>query len=369
MNKIIALMLLGIAAFLTTPSTAYAESYQDKVEFASYLEETLGHFWAIEQNLEEKNAELALVHATHPIAELYELMKPQLKAADPQLDAQIQDTLLQLKDKATTDVSREQAQKAVDKAKKVVEIARSMVVGDELSNDPAFKAELIKTLLNTSIGEYSEAISNGVIAEMAEFQDGSAFVWRSQQIFETIREDVDPNTAKRIDASYATLWNAYDTRSDPNEVKIIINELTGEINKEFGVKEQETDLLVYVENIRDLLGQTKQAYSNGDNELALSLATKAYLDNYEFLEAPLIEMDQKDLMEEVEVMMRVELRDMIKEGKPASEINTQADIILKKMDEVAVAVPEFGTIAMMVLTVAIISIVAVTARSKISIRV
>ena len=48
-------------------------------------------------------------------------------------------------------------------------------MGDALSDDPNFKLRLMKTLLVTSIAEYGEAVSNGIIEEVAEFQD---FVWR-----------------------------------------------------------------------------------------------------------------------------------------------------------------------------------------------
>ena len=68
------------------------------LDFAAGLEETLGHFWAIELNLNESNAQLAAVHATHPIAELYDAMKPQLESASPELDARFQETLVNLKD-------------------------------------------------------------------------------------------------------------------------------------------------------------------------------------------------------------------------------------------------------------------------------
>ena len=41
---------------------AFASSDRDaKLEFAGTLEETLGHFWALELNLDENNSELALV--------------------------------------------------------------------------------------------------------------------------------------------------------------------------------------------------------------------------------------------------------------------------------------------------------------------
>ena len=348
---------------------AFAETDQEKIEFASSLEETLGHFWALEQNLDEGNAELALIHATHPIAELYDIMKPELKSADPQLDAQVQKTLMDLQNKATTTVSRAQAQQAIDDAKGVVQIARSTIVGDELSEDSDFKLDLMKILLETSVAEYGEAVSDGMIGEMAEFQDGSAFVWRSQQIFATIRDDVDSHIAEEIDEYYEDLWTAYDNKASPSQVDTFTDGIIHEINEELGVESDDKDLLTYVDNIRDLLEQTKQAYGSGDKDLALSLATKAYLDNYEFLEAPLIELGEEDLMEEVEVMLREDLRTMIKNGEPSSQIDAHIDSTLSKMDTIATVVPEFGTIAIVILAISIVSIVAVTSKSKISLRI
>ncbi|MFN3655422.1 MAG: PEFG-CTERM sorting domain-containing protein, partial [Candidatus Nitrosotenuis sp.] len=173
--------------FAVTPLAFADES--EKHAFASALEETLGHFHALELNLDDNNANLAIVHATHPIAELYDSMKAELQEHDPELDARMQETLTNLRAN-TVDVTREDAQVALDEARALIEEARLFVVGEELSNDPNFKLSLIKTLLETSAAEYAEAVSDGKITEMAEFQDGSAFVWRSQQIFDEIKADL-----------------------------------------------------------------------------------------------------------------------------------------------------------------------------------
>jgi predicted secreted protein with PEFG-CTERM motif len=274
-----------------------------------------------------------------------------------------------LKDKANTQVSRAQAQQAIDDAKGVVEIARSTVVGDYLSNLVDTKLILIKVLLETSIAEYGEAVSDGVIGEMAEFQDGSAFVWKSQQIFAEIESDIGTHEAEEIKVFYEDLWNAYDARASPLQVETLAGGIIHEIDEVLGVEDEGNDLLEYVETIEELLDQTKQEYAKGDTDLALSLATKAYLDNYEFLEAPLIELGQRELMEEVEVMLREELRGMIRNGEPVSEVNAQIDVIQAKMKTIGTVVPEFGTIAIMVLVVAITSIIAITAKSKINLRV
>ena len=347
--------------FLTSFSQfAFGDGYEEKLDFATSLDETLGHFWAMEQNLDEGNAELALVHATHPIAELYDLMKPELNEYDPELDAKVQDTLMQLQNKANTKVSREDAQLAIDEAKKTIEIARSVVVGDELATEPKFQAEIMKNLMETSISEYQEGVSDGMILEMAEFQDGSAFVWRSEQIFKEIESDIDPHISEEIEEYYADLWDAYKKKSNPEQVETFARGIIHEIDEVLQTESQDTELLEYVENIRDLLEQTKIEYANGNTDMALSLATKAYLDNFEFLETPLVELGHEDLMEEVEVMLREDLREMIRNGQSSDQINSQIDAISEKMGDIATVVPEFGTIAMLILAISIISIVIVS---------
>jgi len=337
-------------------------SYGEKLDFAAGLEEALGHFWALEQNLDDKNAELALIHATHPIAELYDAMKPQLKSVN--LDGEVEDILIGLKTKATIDVSRSQAQDAIDDGKEVVAIARTAVVGSYWSNSVESQLYQMSTLLETSIAEYAEAVEDGVIGEMAEFQDGSAFVWRSQVIFNEIKSDLPSHEVEEIEELYEELESAYDARVDPSEVETLAGGIIHEISEILGEESEDAELQSYVDEIRELLTQAKQEYQNGDSDLALSLATKAYLDNYEFLEGPLIEAGERELMEEVEIMLREELRGMMKSGASVSEVNSQIDAILIKMDTVEVVVPEFGTIAMMILAVAIIGSILFASKSK-----
>ena len=342
----------------------FDEIRDEKLEFGAGLEETLGHFWALEQNLDDNNAELALIHATHPISELYDAMKPQLKAADPALDDKVNTTLLDLKDEASTDVSRSVAQSAIDDAKEVVAIARSTIVGDELSNDTGFKVALIGTLLETSIAEYAEAVEDGVIGEMAEFQDGSAFVWRSQVIFDEIKSDLPSHPAEEIEELYDVLETAYDSRSSPSDVDTLTSGIIHEIDEITGVEGEDTELTTYVDEINELLTQAKQEYAAGDTDLALSLVTKAYLDNFEFLEGPLVEAGEKELVEEVEIMLREELRSMIKSGASSSEVDSQIDAILIKMITVEQVVPEFGSIAILILVAAIIGSVLFARKSS-----
>ena len=345
-------------------AVAIADERAPLLEFGAGLEEALGHFKALEDNLDAGDALLAMTHATHPIAELYDSMKPTLNAADPVLDAEFKGILDGLSERASTSVARSSAQSAVDEAKDAVERARMAVIGHDLSEDPAFKLELMKTLLETSSAEYGEAVSGGAVTEMAEFQDGSAFVWRAQSILATIEDDLDEHDYHELQEVFGEINDAYDERVDPSEVDERTSHLLAEINQILGVTggDEQDRLLAYVDNINTLLEEARAEYGAGNVDLALSHVTKAYLNNYEFLEAPLIEAGERELMEEIEVMMREELRSMIKEGAPASEVSEQIDAILLKMETVAVIVPEFGAVAALILAVAVVAVVVLTTR-------
>jgi hypothetical protein len=238
--KRIALSILSIIILGSSPMVFANMETDKKLEFAGALEETLGHFWALELNLDKSNSELALIHATHPISELYDTMSEHLES-NPEFNEKLQQTLLELKDKATTSTTRNNAQLAIEDAKKIIQEARDIVIGDEHSNNSPFKAQLINGLLETSKVEYEEAIQNGEIIEMAEFQDGSAFIWRSQQIFEEIRYDV--KNSGQVSDTYAKIWEGYEQKHSPQQVSSLVNELITHFESVSGVESTESSHL------------------------------------------------------------------------------------------------------------------------------
>lgn len=349
--------LIFILALSLYVIPVFAEE-DEKVTFAGYLEEMLSHFHAIESNLDENNKQLATTHALHPIAELFDLISPELQEHDVELDLELKQALFELNDKTTSaGVTREQAQEAIDEAKDLVEIVRATVVGDEYDKTN-FKIKLIIGLLETAQVEYEEAVSAGQIKEMAEFQDGVAFVWQSQQIYSTIESEILEHEAEEIAEFYDDLWSAFDAKSDPETIETLAGGIIHEFEEVAGEEGEVTELTGYVENIKNLLTEAKEEYAKGEADKALSLVTKAYLDNFEYLESTVGAQDP-ELNEEVEKMMREELRDMIKNRAPADEVNSHIDEILLKMDQVAVIVPEFGPMAFVVLSVAMITVLIV----------
>ena len=96
-------------------------------------------------------------------------------------------------------------------------------------------------------------------------------------------------------------------------------------------EEAESGPLTILSNIRNLLDKSITKLNTGNYTGASELVDIAYIDNYEYIEDPLKDLDQ-DLMEETEVMMREDLASAIEDKKPLDEITTLHNNIKTNLD-------------------------------------
>jgi hypothetical protein len=94
---------------------------------------------------------------------------------------------------------------------------------------------------------------------------------------------------------------------------------------------EKNDPLTILSNIRNLLDKSITELNTGNYTGASELVDIAYIDNYEYIEDPLKELDQ-DLMEETEVMIREDLSGAIEDKKPLDEITTLHNNIKSNLD-------------------------------------
>jgi hypothetical protein len=87
-----------------------------------------------------------------------------------------------------------------------------------------------------------------------------------------------------------------------------------------------------VTEIRSLLNQTSIEYQNKNSSGASDLAERAYLENYEFIEAPLKEQNET-LMEETEVMLREQLRDLVNREGAEGDVQMLVEKINSNLDQ------------------------------------
>jgi hypothetical protein len=138
----------------------------------------------------------------------------------------------------------------------------------------------------------------------------------------------------RFQNSYAQITN--DTQND-SQLNLELTDLNSTNNTNTTIvsepaenTEEPTTPIQFISKIRTLLNQTIEEYNNQNYTGAEELATSAYLDNYEFVEA-LAEKD-RPLMESTEIMMREELRQMITDRVPNEELVSHIEDINSNLD-------------------------------------
>jgi hypothetical protein len=97
-------------------------------------------------------------------------------------------------------------------------------------------------------------------------------------------------------------------------------------------EEPEREPAELISTIRDLLNQTMIEYNRQNYTGAADLADVAYIDNFEFLEAPLAEEDEQ-LMEETEITLREELSGLIEGRAQPQQVQDLINQINRSLDQ------------------------------------
>lgn len=311
------------------------------VDFTSNIEQIRGHLHAAVMNKEAGNNTLAKAHTLHPIAEIYSTIEPQITNANTTLNETLSANLNQLSQMVNTSLAEEfnsQSKKISGLLNQTIE----QVIPSAITDNNTFKLGVVSNLLSIAGKEYGEAVENGLIKEIVEYQDGQAFITRAEDMFmqasSTIPQEMDPEV-QETKQFFSDINNSIQNKSSPEVLdKSIeaaiheISEITGISKESLGGQTAGTESGEIISEIRSLLNQTVEAYRQQNYAEAEALATTAYLDNFEFIEAPLAEKDEA-LMENTEVMLREQLRQLIQNKVSLEELQQHIDKIQINLDK------------------------------------
>lgn len=100
-----------------------------------------------------------------------------------------------------------------------------------------------------------------------------------------------------------------------------------------GTEGKSNKFVDYLENARGLLNLSSFEYRNSNYTGAEELATTAYLDNFEHVEEELEKKSSHAFMEDIEHMMREELRELIKDKAQQPELDIHINATDAKLVE------------------------------------
>jgi hypothetical protein len=214
------------------------------------------------------------------------------------------------------------------------------------NNNTAFNLMVVADLLPVVESEYKEVVENGTIKEIVEYQDAQGFVSRAQSVFE--QTSSSPPSMKlqelsgeiqKVNEYFSDLNNAIQNKSNPEVVstpiRVIIFEIsgiTGISEENLGGSQASIEPIKVIAEIRNILNQTIQEYKQQNYNEAGTLAIRAYLDNFEYIENILAEKD-KAFMQNIEVMLREQLRQMIQNKVSPEELQQHIDKINSNLDQ------------------------------------
>ncbi|MDW3605004.1 MAG: hypothetical protein QOK67_08190 [Nitrososphaeraceae archaeon] len=322
-------------------STTSPELNSTQVDFVSNMEQIRGHLNAAVMNKEAGNNTLAKAHTLHPIAEIYSSIEPQISNTNATLNETLATNLNQFSKMVNTS-SVDEFDTQSQKINGLLNQTVLQVIPNEIANNNTFKLGVVSDLLSIAGVEYGEAVENGTITEIVEYQDGQAFVSRAQDVFgqasPLVPQEMN-NEVQETNQFFSSLNNAIQNKSNPEVADRSIGAIIHELSEITGISEAglggqgaNTESGEIISKIRSLLNQTVEAYNQQNYAEAEALATTAYLDNFEFIEAPLAEKDP-ELMENTEVMLREQLRQFIQNKVPEEEIQQHIDKINSNLDK------------------------------------
>ncbi|HXG39441.1 MAG TPA: hypothetical protein VNJ28_00730, partial [Candidatus Limnocylindrales bacterium] len=229
---------------------------------------------------------------------------------------------------------------------RLTEEAEAAVLGD-VAASPAYRGSVVAALLGTAAHEYEEAVGGGAIRELVEYQDAYGFAGEARRLYAAIEAAVraaSDEEADEIEEAFGVLAEALPGPTPPGTLVPVerVEEaaaLVGhELEETVGARPlQEADLEAVASEIRHLLDEIVAAYRAGDAERAAELAAEAYLENYEVIEASVIEA-APDVNAELEPLLGAELRRRIGAGAPVEEIERMVARAKELLDRAVEAV-------------------------------
>ena len=157
----------------------------------------------------------------------------------------------------------------------------------------------------------------------------------SSKVIGTLEEEEDRLTKRKIVSAVNSFviikQQAYAQKQDIENNNTAITNTSATTTTTTNNNNETTSTIKYIKTAAQLLGQVSTEYKNGNFSKADELATKAYLDNFEYVEPILDKHGAKNLMEEIEHMMRVEVRDMIKNKVPQDKLDLEVSSIRGKL--------------------------------------
>jgi high-affinity iron transporter len=302
--------------------------------------------WLTEQSLDKNNPEMAFAHAFIPHTTTFPAIKVQLeRSAGEQSTKQLESLLTDLPIRMRTgEYSQEEVRESIGQIRILLDQISQQSIGPQFLSDKGMVSQAVVFLLRDAVQSYATATNSNASSgsggngpqQAVDYENAVGLVHIAHENFQKTLSPLiqDSRRNSEIESFFNQLETSLAQRMDSQSILRITTAIERDLAEELSVSEgseSTSEHQQYFAKIRTLLSQVISEVNNGNYEQADQYAVSAYLDNYEYLEAP-IEKHDPDLMLTIEEEMREELRSMIEARESADSIEVFANGILTKLD-------------------------------------
>src|ERR687896_1342861 len=303
--------------------------------------------WLTEQSLDKNNPEMAFAHAFIPHTTTFPAIKVQLeRSTGEQSTKQLESLLTDLPIRMRTgEYSQEEVRESIGQIRILLDQISQQSIGPQFLSDKGMVSQAVVFLLRDAVQSYATATNSNASSgsggngpqQAVDYENAVGLVHIAHENFEKTLSPLiqDSRRNSEIESFFNQLETSLAQRMDSQSILRITTAIERDLAEELSVSEgseSTSEHQQYFAKIRTLLSQVISEVNNGNYEQADQYAISAYLDNYEYLEAP-IEKHDPDLMVTIEEEMREELRRMIEARESVESIEAFVNGILVKLDE------------------------------------
>ncbi len=310
------------------------------------IERMRTQLWLTEQSLDNNNPETAFAHAFIPHTTTFPAIKDQLeKTAGVQPTKQLESLLTDLPLRMRTgEYSEEKTRESIGQIRILLDQISQQSIGPQFLSDKGMVSQAVVFLLRDAVQSYATTISNAsngsdntTIQQAIGYENAVGLVHIAHQNYQkTLSSLIEDNRRRtEIESFFNELESSLAQKIDNESILRLTTAIERDLAEELSVSEgseSTSEHQQYFATIRTLLSNVISEVNNGNYEQADQYAISAYLDNYEYLEAP-IEKHDPDLMVTIEEEMREELRRMIEARESIESMEAFVNGILVKLDE------------------------------------
>ena len=349
----------NIGVYAQTNSTSSTSlSDENSLIIMVNLERIRNQILLAEKSLASGDKDMTFAHSYIPHSVIYPSIKDQINTINSQsasqLEALLTDIPISIRSEENVQL-QDKLQRDLTAIMQLLDNISKQGLGQQFISNQTFIANTVVFLLRDL--EQSYRLSNAAIAtnqqqqqqqqnnsnnnqqfSKVDYENALGLVNISKSNYEKLTSSLDERRRQEINSFFNQLEHSIIERTNIEPISQLVAAIERDLAEYLsissgneGTTPTTSEHSHYFATIRNLMSDVvTEIKQNGDYRNADKAATTAYLDNYEYLEAP-IENLNATLMLDIEVDMREELRDRLKEKQSPAEIESFVDGILVKL--------------------------------------